>query len=98
MRSRGVVCVKMDGVSDYVPQSRPTDYGTFWVTTEIMEHDGRWSGVYRVSTLVGGAEAEVSRWFYTEDEAEKHILALRALDDALWAGDEAARARAARQA
>jgi hypothetical protein len=87
----------MEGVSDYVPQSRPTDYGTFWVTTEIMEHDGRWSGVYRVSTLVGKDEAEVSRWFYTEDEAEKHILALRALDDALWAKDEAARARAARQ-
>lgn len=97
MRDRGAVCVKMVDVSDYVPQSRPTDYGTFWVTTEIVEHDGRWSGVYRVSTLVGKDEAEVSRWFYTEDEAEKEIVKLRALDDALWAEDEAARARAARQ-
>ena len=84
-------------VSDYVPQSRPTDYGTFWVTTEIVEHDGRWSGVYRVSTLVGKTETEVSKWFYTEDEAEKEILRLRALDTALWAADEAGRARAARQ-
>ena len=87
----------MVAVSDYMPQSRPTDYGTFWVTTEIMEHDGRWSGVYRVSTLVGKTETEVSKWFYTEDEAEKEILRLRALDAALWAADEAGRARAARQ-
>lgn len=77
----------------YVPQARETDYGTFWVTTEILEKDGRFSGVYRVATLVGGAEAEVSRWFWTEDEAEREILRLRALDDAAWAAEQAARAR-----
>lgn len=84
-------------MSKYAPQARSTDYNTFWVSTEILEHDGRWSGVYRVSTLVGDVETEVSRWFYTEDEAEAEIVRLRALDDALFAKEEAARARSARQ-
>lgn len=84
-------------MSKYTPQARPTDYNTFWVSTEILEHDGRWSGVYRVATMVGDVETEVSRWFYTEDEAEAEILRLRALDDALWAKEESARARAGRQ-
>lgn len=83
-------------MSKYTPQARPTDYNTFWVSTEILEHDGRWSGVYRVSTLVGSTETEVSRWFYTENEAEAEIVRLRGLDDALWAKEEAARARSAR--
>lgn len=90
--------VRQDGgVSKYAPQARPTDYNTFWVSTEILEHDGRWSGVYRVSTLVGSTETEVSRWFYTENEAEAEIVRLRGMDDALWAKEEAARARSARQ-
>ncbi len=76
-------------MSSYTPQSRPTDYNTFWVSTEIVEDKGRWSGVYRVSTLVGTTETEVSKWFYTEDEAEREIVKLRALDDALWAKDPA---------
>lgn len=72
-------------MSYYAPQPRPTEYGTFWVTTEIIEQNGRWSGVYRVATLVGARETEVSDWYYTEDEAEAEITRLRAVEDALWA-------------
>ena len=66
-----------------------TDYGTFWVTTEIISHGGRWSGVYRVATMVGKREVEVTRWYYTEDEAEREILRLREIEDALYEGQQA---------
>lgn len=77
----------------YRPQARPTDYRTFWVVPEIIERDGRWSGVYRVATLVGKTETEVSDIYWTEDEAEAEITRLREVEDGLWAAAQAEQAR-----
>lgn len=83
----------MGAVSDYRPQARPTEYGTFWVVPEIIEHKGSWSGVYRVMTLAGKDEVEASGVCWTEDEAEAEITRLRAAEDALHAArDERRRA------